>query len=200
MTSEPDLFDDLPPPSRSEAPELDEAKPETWEIADDIYTIVDEIREDDGNYNGSWNNPLLSTRRCMEMIEAYVRERINEDRLTEARPSRSETPDANDDILNRIIFDAQSWLTRSTDGEHDEVVPAYSDAEIKRRLIAWARPSREEEMREQIERIKHDCENALRSSTHHKCDYLSLIQSINDRLARAALAQGGVQERERGST
>jgi hypothetical protein len=49
-------------------------------------------------------------------------------------------------------------------------------------------PSREEEMREQIERIKHDCENALRSSTHHKCDYLSLIQSINDRLELAALA------------
>ena len=60
-----------------------------------------------------------------------------------------------------------------------------------------ARPSREEEMREQIERIKHDCENALRSSTHHKCDYLSLIQSINDRLARAALAQGGARDEGR---
>jgi len=61
-----------------------------------------------------------------------------------------------------------------------------------------ARPSREEEMREQIERIKHDCENALRSSTHHKCDYLSLIQSINDRLARAALAQGGARDEGEG--
>jgi hypothetical protein len=61
-----------------------------------------------------------------------------------------------------------------------------------------ARPSREEEMREQIERIKHDCENALRSSTHHKCDYLSLIQSINDRLARAALAQGDARDEGEG--
>ena len=58
-----------------------------------------------------------------------------------------------------------------------------------------SKPSREEGMWEQIERIKHDCENALRSSTHHKCDYLSLIQSINDRLERAALADEGKGER-----
>jgi len=75
------------------------------------------------------------------------------------------------------------------DGEHDEVVPAYSDAEIKRRLIAWARPSREEEMREAL--IKAGRDEWFRDTT-------TISWSRIERALRAARAQGGARDEGEG--
>ena len=54
-------------------------------------------------------------------------------------------------------------------------------------LAARPAPTAEKGLREALENIQSDCAKKLIYSTHHKCDYLALIQSINDRL-RALLA------------
>ena len=115
-----------------------------------------------------------------------------------SKPSRSEAEAILQDVYDAGLRQGK-WLVQNTAPNAPIYIQPSMDSVIEQALDTLAaRPSREEEMREQIERIKHDCENALRSSTHHKCDYLSLIQSINDRLARAALAQGGARDEAQG--
>jgi len=89
-------------------------------------------------------------------------------------------------FVNEWLWSSSQRRTQGMPWEREYIFDAANmiiDALAKARPA----PTAEKEIREALEKIKRDCEKTLRFSTHHKCDYLALIQSINDRL-RALLA------------
>lgn len=80
------------------------SRPDTWEIADEIYDIVDAIREEDSVGPGGFRQvPTLSTRQCMELIENYGRMRLAVLRTREEK-------------LREVIEDVVDWQVQEFAG------------------------------------------------------------------------------------